>query len=417
MLGLEQRVIGRLQALRATAPLPLRVRLWQGDEVAMSDNPSVTLHLRSPAAALRLLDPSLHALGEAYVEGLLDVDGPVTAAIDIASHLARTTRVRPQIGRLPRWLQRHSRRSDRAAIAYHYDVSNDFYRLFLDPRMVYSCAYYRRGDEDLATAQLQKLDHVLCKLKLGPGQRLLDIGCGWGALVIRAAERYGVQAVGITLSENQYVLARERVAQAGLSDRIDIRLQDYRDIPPEGGFDRIASIGMFEHVGLANLGAYFRRIHELLKPGGIAMNHGITSASIDSRWVGLGGGEFIDRYVFPDGELPHVSLAVRELSAAGLELADAESLRHHYALTLAAWSSAFERNKAQLQQIAGERTTRIWRVYLAGCAHAFAHGWINLYQLLAFRPTEDQDGLQSPLPLTRDYMYRDASLPALTPDR
>jgi len=414
MLGLEQRAIGRLQEMRATAPLPLRVRLWQGDEVAMSDNPSVTLHLRSPAAARRLLDPSLHALGQAYVEGLLDVDGPVAEAIDIASHLARTTGVRHRIGRLPRWLQRHSRRSDRAAIAYHYDVSNDFYSLFLDPRMVYSCAYYRRGNEDLATAQLQKLDHVLRKLKLAPGQRLLDIGCGWGALVIRAAEQYGVEAVGITLSENQYRLAREHVAQAGLSDRIDIRLQDYRDVPSEGGFDRIASIGMFEHVGLNNLGAYFRRVHELLKPGGIAMNHGITSASIDSRWVGLGGGEFIDRYVFPDGELPHVSLAIRELSAAGLELADVESLRHHYALTLAAWSAAFERNQGRLQQIAGERITRIWRVYLAGCAHAFAHGWINLYQLLAFRPTEDRSGLQSPLPLTRDYMYRDASPPPPT---
>ncbi len=408
MLGLDRQVIRSLDRLRAKTPLPLRVRLWQGDEIDLSERPSVTLHLRSIAAARRLIRPDLHALGEAYVEGMIDLDGPVSEAIEIASRLSAAGSERQRLGRLPRWLARHSRRQDQMAIAHHYDVSNAFYEHFLDPRMVYSCAYYQRGDEDLATAQLQKLDHVCRKLRLAPGQRLLDIGCGWGALVIRAAQRFGVQAVGITLSRNQYELARERVERAGLSRQIDIRLQDYRDVPAEGGFDRIASIGMFEHVGLANLGAYFRQIHDLLKPGGIAMNHGITASTVDSRWVGMGAGEFIDRYVFPNGELPHVSRAISELSAAGLELADAESLRRHYALTLAAWSAAFERHQSALQAIAGERITRIWRVYLAGCAHAFAHGWINLYQLLAFRPTVAPRGLQSPLPLTRDYMYRDA---------
>ena len=415
MIGLDRHVIRRLDQLRSQSPLPLKVRLWQGDEVSMSDRTSVTLHLRSPAAARRLLNPSLQALGEAYVEGLVDVEGPVEQAIEIASRLAASSAGRGVAGRLPRWLARHSRRSDRAAIAYHYDVSNAFYQLFLDPRMVYSCAYYRGGDEDLASAQLQKLDHVCRKLRLEPGQRLLDIGCGWGALVIRAAERYGVEAVGVTLSRNQFELASQRVREAGLEGRVEIRMQDYRDIPVGEGFDRIASIGMFEHVGLANLGAYFRRIHQLLKPGGIVMNHGITATGTDSRWVGLGAGEFIDRYVFPDGELPHVSLAIRELSTAGLELADAESLRRHYALTLAAWSQAFERNHERLQSIAGERIARIWRVYLAGCAHAFEHGWINLYQLLAFKPTVDPAGLRSPLPLTRDYMYRDEWPPALKP--
>jgi cyclopropane-fatty-acyl-phospholipid synthase len=408
MPGLDQQVIQRLHRLRADAPVPLRVRLWQGDEISLSDQPSVTLHLKSPAAARRLIRPSLHTLGEAYVEGMIDLDGPVEEAIEIASRLSSNGDDRRPIGRLPRWLARHSRRSDRSAVAYHYDVSNAFYRRFLDPRMVYSCAYYREGTEDLATAQLQKLDHVCRKLRLAPGQRLLDIGCGWGALVIRAAETYGVQAVGITLSRNQFELARERVEQAGLQKQVEIRLQDYRDVPADGGFDRIASIGMFEHVGLANLGRYFRRIHELLAPGGIAMNHGITAATADNRWVGMGGGEFIDRYVFPNGELPHVSLAIRELAEAGLELADAESLRRHYALTLSAWSEAFEQHHAELQAIAGEKTTRIWRVYLAGCAYAFAHGWINLYQLLAFKPKAAPGGLQSPLPLTRDYMYRDA---------
>ena len=425
MLGLDRRMIRELDRLRDTHPLPLKVRLWQGDEVLMSapsastsdenDPPMVTLHLRSPAAARRLIRPSLDALGEAYVEGLIDVDGPVTDAIAIASRLASAHQGGAQAGRLPRWLSRHTRKRDQSSISHHYDVSNAFYQRFLDHRMVYSCAYYRTGHEDLATAQLQKLDHVCRKLRLAPGQRLLDIGCGWGALVMRAAERYGVHAVGITLSRNQFELARERVEEAGLGDRVQIRLQDYRDIQADAGFDRIASIGMFEHVGLANLGAYFRQIHALLKPGGIVMNHGITSASVDSRWVGLGAGEFIDRYVFPNGELPHVSLAIRELSEAGLELADAESLRRHYALTLAAWSAAFEREQAALIALAGERIARIWRVYLAGCAHAFAHGWVNLYQLLAFKPTAGPHGLQSPLPLARDYMYRDESPPAPTP--
>jgi cyclopropane-fatty-acyl-phospholipid synthase len=267
--------------------------------------------------------------------------------------------------------------------------------------MVYSCAYFGAPDRDLASAQVAKLDHVCRKLALAPGQKLLDIGCGWGAMAIHAASRYGVDAVGITLSRNQFELATERVREAGLAGRVEIRLQDYRDVAGDGAFDRISSIGMFEHVGLKNLGAYFATVRRLLRPGGIALNHGITSSDAESRSVGLGAGDFIDRYVFPDGELPHVSLAIRELSAAGLELVDAESLRRHYALTLGHWSDAFERNVADLERMAGAQRTRIWRVYLAGCAHAFARGWINVYQLLAIR---SDDGA-SPLPLTRDYMY------------
>ncbi len=220
-------------------------------------------------------------------------------------------------------------------------------------------------------------------------------------MAIHAAKHYGVKAVGITLSTNQHALATERVRAAGLSDRVEIRLQDYRDVPGEGVFDKISSIGMFEHVGLKHLAAYFATVRRLLKPGGIAMNHGITSADAESRSVGLGAGDFIDRYVFPDGELPHVSLAIRELSQSGLELVDAESLRQHYALTCGHWSDAFERNIAELERLAGPQRARIWRVYLAGCAHAFAKGWINIYQLLAIRP---EDGA-NPLPLTRDYMY------------
>ena len=398
---LETQVVRYLESLRQRRPLPVTIALWDGTEVALGDQRKVGIRLRSTSAARYLLKPSLDALGEGYVEGHLDVDGRIRDILEVAEQLARDADDRQGKGRLPAWISRHTRRSDRAAIEYHYDVSNDFYALWLDPNMVYSCAYFDSPERDLASAQVAKLDHICRKLRLAPGDTLLDIGCGWGAMAIHAAKHYGVKAVGITLSTNQHALATERVRAAGLSDRVEIRLQDYRDVPGDGVFDKISSIGMFEHVGLKHLAAYFATVRRLLKPGGVAMNHGITSADAESRSVGLGAGDFIDRYVFPDGELPHVSLAIRELSQAGLELVDAESLRRHYALTCGHWSDAFERNIAELERLAGPQRARIWRVYLAGCAHAFAKGWINIYQLLAIRP---EDGA-NPLPLTRDYMY------------
>ncbi|MFO1301085.1 MAG: cyclopropane-fatty-acyl-phospholipid synthase family protein [Burkholderiaceae bacterium] len=402
---IEKQVVKYLEGLRRRQPLPLRVKLWNGSTVALDDEPRVELRLNDAASARYFLKPSMSSLGEAFVEGHIDVDGDVREVVAIAEHLSRVVDEEQGRGKLPSWLARHTRKSDRKAIEYHYDVSNEFYSLWLDPRMVYSCAYFRTGDEDLETAQVQKLDHICRKLMLAPGQALLDIGCGWGAMAIHAAKHYGVKAVGVTLSTNQYELARERVRQAGLEDRVEIRLQDYRDVPGDASFDRISSIGMFEHVGLKNLRGYFDTVYRLLRPGGIALNHGITSSDADNRSVGLGAGDFIDKYVFPDGELPHVSLAIRELSAAGLELADAESLRRHYAKTLWFWSDGFERNVARLTALAGEKRARIWRVYLAGCAHAFAHGWINLYQLLVIRPRLGAGGAQSPLPLSREYMY------------
>jgi cyclopropane-fatty-acyl-phospholipid synthase len=381
--------------------MPVKVSLWDGTEVPLADKTKVGIRLRSTSAARYLLKPSLDALGEGYVEGHLEVDGRIGDIVEIAEALARDADERQGKGRLPAWISKHTRRSDKAAIEYHYDVSNEFYALWLDPRMVYSCAYFDSPERDLASAQAAKLDHVCRKLRLQPGETLLDIGCGWGAMAIHAARHYGVKAVGVTLSRNQFELATQRVREAGLADRVEIRLQDYRDVPGDGTFDKISSIGMFEHVGLKNLGSYFSTVHRLLKPGGVAMNHGITSSDAESRSVGLGAGDFIERYVFPDGELPHVSLAIRELSAAGLELVDAESLRRHYALTCRHWSDGFERNIAQVERLAGPQRARIWRIYLAGCAHAFAKGWINIYQLLAIRA---DDGA-SRLPLTRDYMY------------
>ena len=270
--------------------------------------------------------------------------------------------------------------------------------------MVYSCAYFEDGDEDLATAQRKKIDHILTQIGLRPGQTLLDIGCGWGALVIRAAQRFGARCVGITLSERQFELARERVARAGLQDRVEIRLQDYRDV--QGQFERITSVGMFEHVGVQHLAEYFGRIERLLAPGGTVMNHGITTSDVAQRRSPYGGGDFIDRYVFPQGELAHLSTVVRAMQEGGLEVRDVENLRRHYARTCAIWTENFERNAERIRQAADPKTFRIWHVYLAGCAYAFAHDWISLYQIVGGKAGQDPAGM----PWSRRYMYAPEAL-------
>jgi cyclopropane-fatty-acyl-phospholipid synthase len=396
---LEQQFARYLQGLKADHRIPVSVELWNGERVDLDESPPVRLTLKSLSAAKLLMNPTIDNLAEAYVEGNIDVDGPIDEIVSAADQLAGTAEGNRRPAKSS-WLGRHTRGSDRKAIQYHYDVSNEFYAAWLDPAMVYSCAYFRTGEEDLATAQAAKLDHICRKLRLAEGERLLDIGCGWGAMVIHAARHYGVRAVGVTLSDQQFELATARVREAGLEDRVEIRLQDYRDVQ-DGPYDKISSIGMFEHVGLKNLGEYFRIVAGQLRDGGIAMNHGITATDVDSHGVGRGVSEFIDRYVFPDGELPHVSLAIRELSAAGLELVDAESLRRHYALTCGHWSRRFEADLPRIRTLASERQVRIWRVYLAGCAMGFARSWMNIYQLLVVRGGAEKAGL----PLTRDYMY------------
>jgi cyclopropane-fatty-acyl-phospholipid synthase len=401
-MAIEARIERALEGLRGRAGIPLAIELWNGRRIALADTPTVTLRVPSKRALKYLAHADLARLGEAYVEGHVEVEGPIAevmrAASGLAAHLGRSKQ-----GKLPPLLNLHTRRRDAEAIRYHYDVSNDFYALWLDRQMVYSCAYYRTGDEDIHAAQEQKLDHICRKLRLKPGDRLLDIGCGWGALVMWAASRYGARATGITLSKNQHALANERIRAAGLEERCEVRLQDYRDVPGEGVFDRISSIGMFEHVGLKNLPLYFGVIRRLLAEDGIALNHGITSVDPDSRAVGLGAGEFIGRYVFPHGELPHLSLLLREMGAAGLEVTDVETLRLHYARTLRAWSERLEANLAQARKFTEERRLRIWRTYLAGCAHGFEHGWMTIHQVLAVKA---RGAAAYPLPLSREFMYR-----------
>ncbi|MGB7301956.1 MAG: cyclopropane-fatty-acyl-phospholipid synthase family protein [Burkholderiaceae bacterium] len=399
-----------LARIRQTTPLPARIVLWDGTEIPLGEPTPVTIRLRNRRAITRLLKPRLDSIGDAYVSGAIDIEGPLEEAIRVATSLAQTqtnaNANRSQLGRLPAWARQHTRSADRQAISYHYDVSNAFYEQFLDEQMVYSCAYYAHDGMNLKAAQQAKLDLICRKLRLSSDHHLLDIGCGWGAMAIYAAQHYGARVTGVTLSENQLELATRRVHDAGLNDRIELRLQDYRDIPETDYFDRIVSIGMFEHVGLKHLAEYFLKIMHMAKPGAIVMNHGITAADPDSAATPNGAGEFIGKYVFPNGELPHVSLAIKELSRSGLELVDAESLRRHYGKTLWAWSDRFEQALPQLQQLANDQTVRIWRAYLAGCAYAFDNGWINIYQLLAAKPVAGDSQQQIMQPMTRDYIYR-----------
>ncbi len=404
----EKKVAQWIAQVRDHANVPARLALWDGKsyDFGTFDRPAVTLHVKSPAAMPLLLDPSLDNLGEAYVKERIDLDGKLSDIIDIAYALARVSVSSPgKLQRVARYFA-HSKASDKNAIQYHYDVSNEFYQLWLDPGMVYSCAYFENGDEDLASAQLKKIDHILAKIRLEPGQTLLDIGCGWGALVIRAAQKFGARCVGITLSQNQFDLASERVRAAGLADRVEIRLQDYRDLT--GQFDRITSVGMFEHVGRNNLPGYFKRVCELLADDGVVMNHGITSTDPGSGETSHGGGEFIDKYVFPNGELPHISLALQAMQQGGLEAQDVENLRRHYARTLRLWSDNYEANTDKVRQLIDEEKYRIWRVYLAGCAHAFENDDIAIYQIVGGKAGRQAQAL----PWSRRHIYQSQPMPA-----
>jgi cyclopropane-fatty-acyl-phospholipid synthase len=302
-----------------------------------------------------------------------------------------------------RWrVWRHQRRSNRANIHDHYDVSNAFYRLWLDRQQVYSCAYFPTADTTLDDAQTAKLEHICRKLRLRPGERFLDIGCGWGALLFRAAEVHGADATGITLSRNQFEYVNSEIAARGLAGRVRVELRDYVDLPEDTLYDKIASVGMFEHVGAARFPRYFGKIRRILVPGGLVLNHGITHNPLGAHSLGSGLGDFVEDYVFPGGELVHVSEVIAGMAEQGLEVIDAEALREHYAKTLWHWCERLEANADAARAEVGEEKYRVWRIYLAGSAHAFDRGWLSLWQLLAGKPLPDG---RLPHPLTRDYMY------------
>lgn len=410
--------IGRriLEILGAGYRGPVAVRLWNGQTVIGSPEAPCTLGFRAPAALRDLvLHQDVKRLGEAYLAGWVEVCGNIETAFDLVDHLLglhptlvqRVTLAGLAL-RLParqhqrrlRSLRsnRHQRANARDSIAHHYDLGNDFYRLWLDPQMVYSCAYFRDESQSLADAQTDKLDYICRKLRLEPGQTLLDIGCGWGALILHAARHHGVTAHGITLSEQQYQLALERIADAGLSDQVTVELRDYRDLEGAQRYDRIVSVGMFEHVGVDNFPVYFGAVRRLLKPGGLFLNHGITN---DTGWQHTPLTEFINDYVFPDGELTRISTVQAAMEDAGFEILDVESLRRHYALTLRHWVRNLEEHCDEAIAASSEATFRLWRLYMAGSAYYFDEGSLNVYQVLA---SPAKEGLT--IPLRREDLYQ-----------
>ena len=382
--------------------LPVALVLPDGGRIALSPAPEIDVIARSWRGVKALAAPALGTLARAYVHQDIDFTGSARRALALAEAMVGSIAEGGhslRAGLRGLW---HRRRGNRANIQQHYDVSNAFYRLWLDARMVYSCAYFHTENDTLDDAQEQKLDHICRKLRLAPGERMLDIGCGWGGLIFWAAQHYGVQATGITLSQNQHDQVAGEIAARGLQDRVRVELRDYLDLPEDVMYDKIASVGMFEHVGVRNFGRYFGKIYRILKPGGFVLNHGITHNQLGRASLGSGIGDFVEEYVFPGGELTHVSRVIAGAASAGLEVVDAEALREHYAKTLWQWVERLELNAEAARAEVGEEKFRVWRIYMAGSAHAFDRGWLSLWQLLAGKPFSDG---RLPHPLTRDFIY------------
>jgi cyclopropane-fatty-acyl-phospholipid synthase len=412
--------------LAAQAP-GLGVRLPGGRRLG-AGQARVEMVLPDWAPVAHLAAGQIGGLAQEWVEGRIELHGSMRDIVAIATSLVDgdpTDPAAPPIGvplpgslqgwwrgllRHSRSLARHTPDADARQVQFHYDVSDDFYALWLDPRRVYSCAYWRQGVQTLAEAQDAKLDHLCRKLALRAGERLLDVGAGWGGLLLWAAEHYGVDATGITLSKNQHAHLQRTIDARGLAGRVRVALMDYRDLPDNEPYDKISSVGMFEHVGRAQLPAYFAKLRRLLVPGGLLMNHGITAGGTRNTQLGAGIGEFVERYIFPGGELLHLSHVLEVMAESGLEALDVENLRPHYARTLWAWSDALEARLDEALRATPEKVVRAYRLYLAGSAMAFERGWISLHQVLATRPSGDLAagtlrGAQSLYPFTRDYMY------------
>ena len=424
------RLVFDLPSRKPRLPADIAIQFPHGQCLGAANAP-VKLTFSRWSGIARLKAGQIGALAEDYVEGKLQLEGAMRDVMRAMAKLLPGNPVESETGwwsgllRRSKSLAAHTPAKDAAQVQSHYDVSDAFYALWLDPQRVYSCAYYRDLSDSsmtLAQAQEAKLDHICRKLMLQPGERFLDIGAGWGALLLWAAEHYGVDATGITLSKNQHAYVQQLIEQKGLGQRVRIELRDYRAMgeePEDQLFDKISSVGMFEHVGQANMTAYFGKIMRLLSPGGLVMNHGITAGGLENRQLGAGMGDFIEKYIFPGGELLHVSAVLEHLSRAGLEMVDTENLRPHYARTLWDWSDALEARLDEARQVLAadggseraEKTLRAYRLYLAGSAMSFEQGWLSLHQLLATRPSGNVHdaqvkGAQSVYPFSRDYMYR-----------
>jgi cyclopropane-fatty-acyl-phospholipid synthase len=390
------------------------IRLWDGWtwSSSRSDPPECTIQIRHPQALHALLaEGSQVALGEAFIHREIEVEGDVFSVFAPAEHLLQhpaplrkrllqaVAHGALELGSTLRHGLPHSEKRDRDSIAYHYDQPIDFFRPWLGRTLVYSCAYFEDPGDALDEAQEKKLELICRKLRLQPGERFLDVGCGWGSLILHAVQQHGVYADGITLSRSQEAVTQQRIAAAGVGDRCRVRRIDYRQLDPaQETYDRIASVGMYEHVGLDNLPTYFAKVRQLLKPGGVFLNHGIARSSITAS---RGQDSFIARYVFPDGFLVTLTQTIAAAEEAGLEVRDVENLREHYVVTLRHWVRGLEACRETLLQHVPETNYRIWLLYMAGCAAAFQRGDIGVYQTLLSCPDRGRSGL----PLTRHDWY------------
>lgn len=400
---LNQLMIRQVRQRLQSSALPIAVELWTGEHMMPTLAPRVCVRLRKPASLKALMQPNLGSLARAYVEGELDLDGDIRDILSVGDSFCNGDNCKPTTGAASRAWWRRKNGDARKNIQYHYDVSNAFYALWLDARRVYSCAYFRDADMTLDAAQVAKLDHICRKLNLQSGENFLDIGCGWGGLILHAVEHYGVNATGVTLSQEQFDYVNGILTERKLHDRVKVHLMNFQDMPDTQQYDKIASVGMFEHVGRANMKAYFDQVNTLLKPGGLALNHGITAAALDTEGLGSGISEFIADYVFPGGELLHISEVMRAATGSSLECLDAENLRPHYGQTLWHWVSRLEAQAEEARSLIGEHKYRIWRIYMGGSAYAFDHGWMELWQVLAGKAV---DGVQKAYPFQRTYQYR-----------
>lgn len=414
------------------------IRLWDGTVQHGGASPSADFALlirRRGALRRMLLPPSELSIVEAFISDDIEIEGNLESAMGLSDSIGRRiqsvggiARLIPKALALPRddeappldesryarslrLLTPRSRKSAEAEIRFHYDVGNDFYSLWLDPSMLYTCAYYRKESDDLATAQINKVNHICRKLRLQRGERLLDIGCGWGGLVMHAAEHYGVQATGITLSAAQAEWAQRRIAEKGLGDRCKVEVMDFRDLPPNARFDKISSVGVTEHVPASQQPAYFAHAFQALESGGLFLNHCEVSTRTARRTNSLGErisrwlwkrDQFIDKYVFPDAKLVPLARVIRSAESMGFEVRDVESLREHYIMTLRAWGRGLEQRKAEAIRLVGERTYRVWRLYMSAGAFGFRAAGLNIVQTLLAKP--DASG-RSNLPLTREGIY------------
>lgn len=375
------------------------VNFWDGTYKQYGEGlPKFTLKINKPLSPFKVARDPIMELGEAYMDGVIDVEGDLADVIKCVFENQNRLLSTPS-GKLAKqvfsWVNKRSSSGSRKKdVQYHYDLGNDFFALWLDDTMSYSCAYFHNPEDPLKEAQLQKIDHTLKKLQLKPGETLLDIGSGWGWLIIRAAQEYGVNALGITMSQEQYQKTKERIAELGLDELVAVELLDYRELSVGGRtFDKVASVGMLEHVGRANLGQYSEIVQKLLNPGGLALIHSITHLTEGEP------NSWIKKYIFPGGYVPSLRELVWLLPERGLHLLDIESLRIHYAMTLDRWAEGYEKNYERVRQEQGERFARMWRLYLRSCAESFRTTGLDVHQILVSK------GLNNNLPLNRQYMY------------